>query len=98
MPCAKKQPQLGALIDSSRDDVLAYMPFPHEHWTQTAMTDPLERVNREVKRRSDVIGIFPNDEANIRLVGTLTLETSDDGPSLGDECRKNRSPRDRQSH
>lgn len=53
-------------MDASRDDVLAYMPFPREHWTQIASTNPLERVNREVKRRADVIGIFPNDEAIIR--------------------------------
>lgn len=53
----EKQPKLGALMDASRDDVLAYMPFPREHWAQIASTNPLERVNREVKRRSDVIGV-----------------------------------------
>ena len=74
----EKQPKLGALMDSSRDDVLAYMSFPREHWTQIASTNPLERVNREVKRRSDVIGIFPNDDAIVRLVGALMLETNDE--------------------
>ena len=74
----EKQPKLGALMDTSRDDVLAYMSFPSEHWTQIASTNPLERVNREIKRRADVIGIFPNDEAIIRLVGTLMLETNDE--------------------
>ena len=74
----EKQPRLGALMDASRDDVLAYMSFPREHWTQIASTNPLERVNREVKRRADVIGIFPNDEAIIRLVGALMLETNDE--------------------
>jgi transposase-like protein len=59
----EKQRRLGALMDGSRDDVLAYMSLPREHWAQIASTTPLERVNREVKRRSDVIGIFPNDEA-----------------------------------
>ena len=53
----EKQPKLGALMDASRDDVLAYMSFPREHWTQIASTNPLERVNREVKRRADVIGV-----------------------------------------
>lgn len=53
----EKQPKLGALMDASRDDVLAYMSFPREHWTQIASTDPLERVDREVKRRADVIGV-----------------------------------------
>lgn len=55
-----------------------YMSFPREHWTQIANTNPLERVNREIKRRADVIGIFPNDEAIIRLVGALMLETNDE--------------------
>lgn len=74
----EKQPKLGALMDASRDDVLAYMSFPREHWPQIASTNPLERVNREVKRRADVIGIFPNDEAIVRLVGALMLETNDE--------------------
>ncbi len=69
----EKQPKLGALVDGSRDDVLAYMSFPREHRTQIASTNPLERVNREVKRRSDVIGIFPNDDAIVRLVGAFAL-------------------------
>ena len=74
----EKQFKLGALMDASRDDVLAYMSFPREHWPQIASTNPLERVNREVKRRADVIGIFPNDAAIIRLVGALMLETNDE--------------------
>ena len=74
----EKNEKLGAFMDASRDDVLAYMSFPREHWAQIASTNPLERVNREVKRRSDVIGIFPNDEAIIRLVGALMLETNDE--------------------
>ncbi|PRX29379.1 Transposase, Mutator family [Meinhardsimonia xiamenensis] len=65
-------------MDSSRNDVLAYMSFSREYWAQIASTNPLERVNREVKRRSDVIGIFPNDEAIVRLVGALMLETNDE--------------------
>ena len=74
----EKQARLGALMDASRDDVLAYMDFPREHWAQIASTNPLERVNREIKRRSDVIGIFPNDEAIVPLVGALMLETNDE--------------------
>ena len=74
----EKQPKLGALMDASREDVLAYMDFPREHWPQIASTNPLERVNREIKRRADVVGIFPNDEAIIRLVGALMLETNDE--------------------
>ncbi len=67
-----KQPKLGALMDTSREDVLACMDFPREHWPQIASTNPLERVNREIKRRADVVGIFPNDEAIVRLVGALS--------------------------
>jgi transposase-like protein len=54
------------------------MDFPREHWVQIASTNPLERLNREIKRRADVIGIFPNDEAIIRLVGALRLETNEE--------------------
>jgi hypothetical protein len=53
----EKQPKLGALMDASRDDVLAYIDFPREHWPQIASANPLERVNREIKRRADVIGV-----------------------------------------
>jgi putative transposase len=74
----EKNEKLGAFMDVSRDDVLAYMAFPREHWAQIASTNPLERVNREIKRRADIIGIFPNDEAIIRLVGALMLETNDE--------------------
>lgn len=74
----EKQPKLGDLMDASRDDVLAYMDFPREHWSQIASTNPLERVNREIKRRAEVVGIFPNDAAITRLVGALMLETNDE--------------------
>jgi transposase-like protein len=74
----EKIEKLGSFMDASRDDVLAYMSFPREHWPQIASTNPLERVNREIKRRADVIGIFPNDGAILRLVGALMLETNDE--------------------
>ena len=74
----EKQPKLGAMMDASREDVLSYMDFPKERWAQIASTNPLERVNKEIERRSDVIGIFPNDEAIIRLVGALMIETNDE--------------------
>jgi len=74
----EKQDKLGTFMDASREDVLAYMDFPREHWPQIASTNPLERVNREIKRRTDVVGIFPNDEAIIRLVGAIMLETNDE--------------------
>jgi transposase-like protein len=74
----EKQPKLGALMDASREDVLAYMDFPKGHWPQISSTNPLERPNKEIKRRSGVIGIFPNDDAIARLVGALMLETNDE--------------------
>ena len=66
----EKNDRLGAMMDASRDDVLAYTDFPKEHWAQISSTNPLERVNKEIKRRSDVIGIFPND----RLDQAMTVE------------------------
>ena len=71
-------PKLAELMDGAREDVLAYMTFPREHWPQIASTNPLERLNGEIKRRADVVGIFPNDRSVIRLVGALMLEQSDE--------------------
>ncbi len=71
-------PKLAELMDGAREDVLAYMAFPREHWPQLASTNPLERLNGEIKRRADVIGIFPNDRAVVRLVGALMLEQCDE--------------------
>ncbi len=74
----EKQQKLSAMMDASRDDVPAYMDFPKDHWPQIASTNPMGRLNREVKRRADVVGIFPNDEVVIRLVGAQMLETNDE--------------------
>jgi len=73
-----KQPKPGAQMDASREDVLACMDFPRERWSQIAGTNPLERVNREIRRRADVVGIFPNDDAITRLAGALMPETNDE--------------------
>lgn len=70
--------KLAVMMDGSREEVLAYMAFPREHWPQISSTNPLERVNKEIKRRADVIGIFPNTAAVIRLVGALMLEQNDE--------------------
>lgn len=74
----EKFPKLADMMDASREDVLAYMTFRKDHWAQIASTNPLERVNKEIKRRADVIGIFPNDAAIVRLVGALMLEQNDE--------------------
>lgn len=74
----ERAPKLAERMDEAREDVLAYTAFPKEHWPQIASTNPLERLNGEVKRRSNVVGIFPNDRAVIRLVGALMLEQNDE--------------------
>jgi transposase-like protein len=71
-------PKLAAIMDEAETDVLAYMTFPREHRVQLHSTNPIERVNGEIKRRTEVVGIFPNDDAIIRLVGAILLEQNDE--------------------
>lgn len=71
-------PNLGSLMDEAEQDVLGFMRFPKEHWKQIASTNPLERVNKEIKRRANVVGIFPNDGAIVRLVGSLVIEQNEE--------------------
>ena len=74
----KAFPRAAALLRAAEDDVLAYMSFPREHWTRLYSTNVLERLNREVKRRTDVVQVFPNDDAALRLAGAILLEISDE--------------------
>ncbi len=62
------------VMDAARDDVLAFLHFPQEHWRKLWSTKPLERLNKEIKRRANVVGIFANDAAIVRLVGSQLLE------------------------
>ncbi|NIV37556.1 MAG: IS256 family transposase [Anaerolineae bacterium] len=71
-------PKAADLVAAAEDDVLAYMSFPQEHWTRIYSTNPLERLNKEVKRRTNVVGIFPDEPSVIRLVGSVLMETSDE--------------------
>jgi putative transposase len=65
-------------LEEAEADILAYTTFPREHWRQLYSTNPLERLNKEIKRRSNVVGIFPNSKAAIRLIGAVLMEQQDE--------------------
>jgi putative transposase len=71
-------PKVAGLLEDAEADLLAFYAFPAEHWPKLRSTNPLERVNREIGRRSDVVGIFPNDAALLRLAGMLLIEQNDE--------------------
>jgi Transposase, Mutator family/Transposase IS116/IS110/IS902 family len=71
-------PKAAKVLADAKDDILAYMAFPSEHWTRLSSSNPLERLNREVKRRTDIVGVFPDQDSVIRLVGSVLLEADDE--------------------
>ena len=71
-------PKVARLLEDAEEDLIAFYAFPSAHWTKLRSTNPLERVNREIGRRSDVVGIFPNDASAIRLAGALLIEQNDE--------------------
>ncbi len=74
----ERAPAVAAMLADAREDLLAFAAFPVSHWRKIWSTNPLERVNKEVKRRSDVVGIFPNEAAIVRLAGAVLLEVHDE--------------------
>jgi putative transposase len=75
---AGKFPAVAAMLTDAREDLTAFAAFPPSHWTKIWSTNPLERVNKEIKRRTNVVGIFPDDAAVLRLAGAVLIETHDE--------------------
>jgi putative transposase len=71
-------PKVEAMLRDAADDLTAFADFPTAHWKKIWSTNPLERVNKEIKRRTDVVGVFPNPAALLRLAGSVLIETHDE--------------------
>ena len=74
----RSHPAAAQLLEDAREDLLAFTEFPSQHWQQIWSTNPLERVNKEIKRRTNVVGTFPNPEALLRLTGHVLIEQHDE--------------------
>lgn len=78
---ARSHPAAAELLEEAKDDLLAFTEFPSQHWQQIWSTNPLERLNKEIKRRTNVVGTFPNPEALLRLTGHVLIEQHDEWDS-----------------
>ena len=74
----RQLPKVQAMMVDAKDDLLAFSAFPQLHWRQLWSTNPLERTNKEIKRRTDVVGVFPNPAALLRLAGAVLVEQHDE--------------------
>ncbi len=74
----RSHPKIAEMLETARNDLLAFAEFPYPHWRQIWSTNPLERVNKEIKRRTDVVGTFPNPAALLRLAGHVLIEQHDE--------------------
>jgi transposase-like protein len=74
----RSHPKVAMILDDARGDLLAFAAFPQRHWRQVWSINPLERVNKEIKRRTDVVGVFPNPAALLRLAGSVLIEQHDE--------------------
>ena len=75
---ARSHPKVAAMLTDAEHDLLAFASFPQRHWRQIWSTNPLERVNKEIKRRTGVVGVFPNPAALLRLAGAVLVEQHDE--------------------